>query len=532
MFGPFPLLLILPPFPSPPPRSSSSPTSTLVLPPPASLFEISQFVLNPPVTRFSITIDSPDPHGSDHSLSDEEDSSVVQVSAPSEGSYDYPDHDEWAHLSYPDELKPSDSASRPRTSHRNRSLHGSRPASGRRQPSRRQMISERESLGPRARRHRSPESPGSADSEEFPDHYPRNPHDRRWPSAPPAPGGYAQSASSGPSYNAYPPGHAPYSHPNGPLPSDQLIRFGHANPGGQPYGSAPYPYGPQVPSSGAPMYPFYAQDQAHRGHPRQPSQSRIDPHNPSQPLMHPMGAHGSPSPYTGSPFHHEMMPYAPNAYYNYRDPYSMAQGMMPQSYFPSYPQVPSPTQAEAASSPAPPSADAAKDEAIARLEKLILDDRTDRENKEAARQAAIEREAAEKAAREQQLAHDRKIAEEAAALARADAEKRAAEDAAKAKEEAEKAAAAAASEAAAAATVAAAEAANAAAAEAAKKPAPEKKKPIKFKDAVGRKFSFPFELCGTWQVRASELCCAGPCLTCLISRGWRTSSSRPFSTLR
>lgn len=28
----------------------------------------------------------------------------------------------------------------------------------------------------------------------------------------------------------------------------------------------------------------------------------------------------------------------------------------------------------------------------------------------------------------------------------------------------------------------------------------EKKKPIKFKDAVGRKFSFPFELCRTWQV--------------------------------
>lgn len=30
------------------------------------------------------------------------------------------------------------------------------------------------------------------------------------------------------------------------------------------------------------------------------------------------------------------------------------------------------------------------------------------------------------------------------------------------------------------------------------KPAVEKKKPIKFKDAVGRKFSFPFELCATW----------------------------------
>lgn len=31
-------------------------------------------------------------------------------------------------------------------------------------------------------------------------------------------------------------------------------------------------------------------------------------------------------------------------------------------------------------------------------------------------------------------------------------------------------------------------------------PPKEKKKPIKFKDAVGRKFSFPFHLCNTWIV--------------------------------
>lgn len=148
---------------------------------------------------------------------------------------------------------------------------------------------------------------------------------------------------------------------------------------------------------------------------------------------------------------------------------------------------------------------------------MILDDRLDREAKELAREAkelakkqAIERAAAEKAAQDAQTAHDRKITLEAAALARADAEKKAAEDAAKAKEEAEKATAAAASEAAAAATAAANEAAAKAAAEAAEAaakaaepppppPPPEKKQPIKFKDAVGRKFSFPFELCATWQ---------------------------------
>ncbi|KAJ6006571.1 hypothetical protein N7451_004515 [Penicillium sp. IBT 35674x] len=167
---------------------------------------------------------------------------------------------------------------------------------------------------------------------------------------------------------------------------------------------------------------------------------------------------------------------------------------------------------------------AAKDEAIARLEKLILDDRTERENREAARLAAIAAEEAERLAREKQLAHDQAIASvaaaEAAALARADAEQRAATEAAKAKEEAEKAAAEAAAKAkedsaqaaqdAATKALEAVEAANAAAAAAAAKakeeeenknkvPPPEKKKPIKFKDAVGRKFSFPFELCSTWQ---------------------------------
>lgn len=196
---------------------------------------------------------------------------------------------------------------------------------------------------------------------------------------------------------------------------------------------------------------------------------------------------------------------------------------------------------------------------------MILDDRLDREAKELAKKQAIERAAAEKAAQDAQTAHDRKITQEAAALARADAEKKAAEDAAKAKEEAEKAAAKAkeeadkaaakakeeadkatamaAAEAAAAATAAANEAAAkaaAAAAEAAAKaaepppppPPPEKKQPIKFKDAVGRKFSFPFELCATWQVRQP----LAPFIWFSCSnfgyRGWKSSSGRLSSILR
>lgn len=82
-----------------------------------------------------------------------------------------------------------------------------------------------------------------------------------------------------------------------------------------------------------------------------------------------------------------------------------------------------------------------------------------------------------KAAKE---AHEKALAEAAAAAeelkkAKEEAEKKAADEA-KAKEEAEKKAAAAAA------------------------PAPEEKKPpIKFKDAVGRKFSFPWHICCTWK---------------------------------
>ncbi|KAJ6039996.1 hypothetical protein N7499_004811 [Penicillium canescens] len=190
----------------------------------------------------SISID-PDPHGSDHSLSDE-DSSGVHVSVPSEGSHDFQDYDEWAHLPYPHELKPSDSASRPRTS-RSRPLHGSHSASGRR-PTSRRMIPERDSFASRGRRQRSPDSPDSVESDEFPPHFERPPPDRRaWPPTAPPPPGYAHSQSSGPSYNAYPPvpGHQPpYAHPNAQITSD-LMRIGHPNQATQPPYGAPSPYG-------------------------------------------------------------------------------------------------------------------------------------------------------------------------------------------------------------------------------------------------------------------------------------------------
>ncbi|KAF7620123.1 hypothetical protein F9C07_1428193 [Aspergillus flavus] len=467
---------------------------------------------------FNIRI-GPSPHGSDHSsLSDEEDSSGVQVSPPSDsGSHDYQDpYDEWAHLPYPDELKPSDSASRPRTSHRARSrhpVHGS--SSTRRHPGRRHIVQEREHFTRRPRRQPSPESPESMDSgDEYDSPYGRVSHEKRiWPPVAQGPG-YARSPSPVPSY-VYPNGgapHAAYAHQSSHQPpSDQLIRLGpHGHPAQpNPYGQASYAYNHQLQQPHGSSMPPYFHDHhlGHHPHPTPPSHVRGDGHTPSQhPLARSLSSHG-PSPYGGPPLGpHDLVPYGPGGYYPFREPYGMVPGMIHPSYFNPYPRVPSPSQVESTGSPPPPPTDTSKDEAIARLEKLILEERTEREareQREAARQAAMEQEAAEQAAREERAAHEMRIVEEAAARAREEAEQKAAEEAAKAKKEAEEAAAAAAAEAAAAATeaanAAAAEAIAAARAAASDKPPPEKKKPIKFKDAVGRKFSFPFDLCCTWQ---------------------------------
>lgn len=208
-----------------------------------------------------------------------------------------------------------------------------------------------------------------------------------------------------------------------------------------------------------------------------------------------------------------------------------ANGYLP-PYPPNYPHIPPgmlnhqlysqlPRQPESPSTASQP--DTSKDDAIARLEQLIKDERAEREARDAAREAAIAKAAADKLAAEERAAAEKKIADEAAAkataLAREEAALEAAEEAIRAQKAAEEMAAAAAADAKKAAEEAAAlaaaeakkaaeEAAAAAAAEAkkaaeeaaAKAPPPEKKKPIKFKDAIGRKFSFPFHLCSTWQV--------------------------------
>ncbi|KAL4886375.1 hypothetical protein BJY04DRAFT_101890 [Aspergillus karnatakaensis] len=481
---------------------------------------------------FNITI-GPGPHDSDDSsFSDEEDSSGVQVSPPSESeSHGYHDpYDEWTNLPYPDELKPSDSASRNRTSYRTRSrnpVHPPSASTSRRRSARRQIVPERESFQRRSRRQPSPESPESMDSaEEYGEPYPpRRSRERYW--QPVTQGsGYAHSLSPGPSY-VYPNGpvsHTPFAPPTGQhTPSDQLVRVGaHSQVGtSNQYGHPFYGYNPQLqqqPQS-PPVSQYYMHDQhpANHGHIVPAGSHRGDGHNPLQHPFQPPGAsHGAP-PYGGPQTnHHELVPYGAGGYYPFREPYAMVPGMIP-PFFNPYARAPSPpSQTESAAAlvspdpapapapaPAAPPADAAKDEAIARLEKLILDERTEREARdarEAASKAAAEAEAAAEAAQKERAAHEKKIVEEAAAQAKAEAEQKAADEAAKAKKEAEEAAAKAAETAAAEAT----EKATAdvqekiAAAVAANKP-PEKPKPIKFKDALGRKFSFPFDLCCTWK---------------------------------
>jgi hypothetical protein len=459
------------------------------------------------INRFNITIDhSTSVHGSaQSSLSDEEDSSGtgVQVSPPSAtGSQDYPenyeDSGEWDHVIYPDELNPSDSASRPRTSNQHRPTDPPRGGATR-QGSRRHTSREHE-------RRRPPPSPGSVASSDDYEAYVRGGPDRRY--YPPVPAGppitYAPSSSSGHSYNPYlPPG----------IPSNQLVPIG-----------------------GAPQFPYPHQYPPPNHH---PGAGFIGSGHPvAAPIAHHMPSHGG-TPYAGPPYGgHEMYQApAPGAgYFPYPQPYAMPQGMIPSPFYHPYQRIHSPPilvrtpppQPAAASPPPPPPAPAPapeppkNDEGIARLEQLLLYQKEQQEKRE----AALEQAAKDKADLEAKMAREKEIASEAAKAAAADAkataEAKAAEDVAKAREEAAtKAAADARAEAEAKATVdlakakeeaekhakEASEAADAAmkkavaeAAEAASKPPAEKKKPIKFKDAVGRKFSFPFHLCCTWAV--------------------------------
>ncbi|KAL8731732.1 MAG: hypothetical protein Q9166_003179 [cf. Caloplaca sp. 2 TL-2023] len=437
---------------------------------------------------YNITIDHTSAAaGSDHSssITDGEDSSGtgVQVSPTSVGGdHEYSDpldeNEEESWVVYPDEIGPSDSASRPRTSNQHRPIvEAPRPESARRQSAHRQRPNERvhHHPVPRARRPHLPTSSRSVDSNEEWPAYGRGPpqyYGRAY-----AHYGHAAAASPpnyAPSYSSAQ-GYTPFPTTNVPPPGQQLV----------PFASPPVPYNYQP-------YPAAAGGQA---------PGYFPPVQHAAPNMaNPMMPHPGAPPYTGQEMMHhtqaaQFYPYPPQGY-------PMPQAVGPPAMYHPYPAIFSPSPAPTTNTP-PPSADNSKDdEKFARIEKLFLDQKAEQAAKEAAAIKAAE-EAAAKAAAEKKYAEDvAAAAAAAAAAATEEAEKKAAE---KAAEEAVKAKAAA-EEAEKKAAEAEKKAADAVAAAPPPPPPPpeEKKKPIRFKDAVGRKFSFPFHLCSTWDYSATN----------------------------
>ncbi|KAL8759778.1 MAG: hypothetical protein Q9199_000502 [Rusavskia elegans] len=428
---------------------------------------------------YNITIDhTSGAPGSDHSssISDGEDSSGtgVQVSPTSvSGSPEYSeslDENEGSWVVYPDEIGPSDSASRPRTSNQHRPIvEAPRPEPVTRPSAHRQHPNERvhhHHPVPRARRPHLPASSGSVDSNEEWPAYGRGPpqyYGRTY-----AHYGHATAASPpnyAPSYSSahgYPP---PFPTANVPPPGQQLVPF--ASP------PAHYNYPPYQGAAGGPAPGYFP-----------------PPQHPAPNLGNPMMPHPGAPPYSGQEMMHhtqaaQFYPYPPQGY-------AVHQAVAPPAAYLPFQAVYSPSPGPANTTP-PPSADNSKDdEQFARIEKLFLDQKAEQAAKEAAAIKAAE-EAAAKAAADKKYAEDiAAAAAAAAAAATEEAEKKAAD---KAAEEAAKAKAAADE-----AEKKAAEAAAAAPPPPPPPPAPpeEKKKPIRFKDAVGRKFSFPFHLCSTW----------------------------------
>ncbi|MCJ1259769.1 hypothetical protein MMC24_007608 [Lignoscripta atroalba] len=426
---------------------------------------------------FNITIDhATTRHSSEHSssLTDEEDSSGtgVQVSPSSAvGSQEYSDsvEDGWG-IIYQDDIGPSDSASRPRTSNQHRPVvEAPQPEAARRQSSRRETA-HAQIPHPLRRAHRQQPllSPESVDSnEEWPGYAPgpiRGPpahHGRPYAHWAPVSGipnhNYAPSYSNQ-SYSPFPQANV--------VPAGQLVPFGSPN---APYAFPPYQ---QAATGGAPSY--FAQ-----GH-----------H-----AAHPVPSHGS-TPYGSQDMMHHpagpgYFPYPPQAY-------PIPHPMAPSPVYHAYPPVYSPPPVHTPPPPPPPPDTSRDDEKFARLEKLFMDQKLETEAREAAAKKAEEDKIAKAEADKKMAGEIAAAASAAAAAATEEAEKKAAEEAAKSKAEAEAAKSKAEAEAAAAAS-AAALAAAAATPPPPPPPPEEKKKPIKFKDAVGRKFSFPFHLCNTWE---------------------------------
>ena len=422
------------------------------------------------------------------SLIDEEDSSGVDVHlSPSSdaGSPESSDHeygtdsaedfdDSWTQLSKAD-VGPSESASRPSTSNQHRVSEVPR-----RRHSRREAAHVRLPHRSTAVHRPHPSSPPSVGSNEdllaYGPDLPLRPR-RQYYQWTPTAGGQGQNYA--PSYSSQ--GYPSYPSSSAAPPGQQLVPFANA--------VSQYQYSPYQQPGGHAAGPGYF------GHPNSGMGGAMGPTVP------PPGAHPYPS--------LEMMHHA-NAqhYYPYHPPqgYPVPHPIAPSPVYQHYSAVYTPPPQPLAKSPSPAAqADPPpKDDAgLAELKQMILDEKAEREAREAAaKKAEEERIAAAEAAKVKAdeiaaaaAAATTEAEKKAAATAAEEAEKRKAEAeeaAAKAKQELDEAAAKAKED---------MDAAVAAAAAAATPAAPEeKRKPIKFKDAVGRKFSFPFHLCATWVV--------------------------------
>ena len=431
--------------------------------------------------RFNITIDhATSANSSDRSTistdeeeeeeeEEEEDGVHVSPISPRSAADSFSDpaeeHDgssSWTNVIYPEEIQPSDSASRPRTSNQPRPPAPEVPrAEEARRPSYRRHITQERArnLPPQRAYPRAPhsETAESVDShEEWQGYGARGPHhhiSRQYYTA-----GY-------PSPLAY----QTYAPPSVVPPGQQAM--------------VPYGYPSYQPPIGGPVSSYFT----HGHHP-----------GPS----HEMIPHGHPAAFYGYPPQGFPMPISPPpAMYQtfpamYSPPLAPAPAPAPAAApAPAPTPTPAPAPAPAPAAPAqsstpPPAPDTSNDtdEKFARIEKLFLDQKAEQEAKEAAAQQAL-KDAAAKAEADKQRAEEIAAASAAAAAAakeEVEAEYKAAAEKAKADKEA--------------ADKAAAEAAAAAAAAAPPPPPKEKDKPLKFQDAIGRKFSFPFHLCNTWSV--------------------------------
>ena len=280
--------------------------------------------------------------------------------------------------------------------------------------------------------------------------------------------------------------------------SSQLIPFSsHADPYGYP---PPNPFSPSMHSQANPFSPAPSSasgaagyfDHPRPGYPRAPGSMRA-----GEIMPYGAGAGQYPYPY-GHSYHYSSTPAEspppPHIYSRPGSvPHELAKSKEEEERIARLEKIIFEAKQKEAAAEAPKK----EENQFSKLEALIL---AQKEEQIAREKAAEAKAAEEKAANEAKIAKeaaDKKAAEDAAqalldaaAKARVDAETRAEEAAKKANEEHEK-------------KVKELEAAAAAAkieAEIAKGPADEKKPPIKFKDAVGRKFSFPWHLCKTWKV--------------------------------